>query len=70
MYLKLCSNYAVDHSLSFDAKKSFLLCFIPKIVNFSSLKLYLDKHVTPYVSECRYLDIIICQKNCGRNSEG
>ena len=29
--LNLCSKYAVDNSLTYNAKKSFSLCFIPRI---------------------------------------
>ena len=33
--LNLCSKYAVDHSLTYNAKKSFSLCFIPRTVKIS-----------------------------------
>ena len=65
--LNLCSKYAVDHSLTHNAKKSFLLCFIPRTVKISRPQLYLDTLVIPHVSECKYLGIIVCQKNCDRN---
>ena len=65
--LNLCSKYAVDHSLTYNAKKSFSLCFIPRTVNISRPQLYLDTLVIPHVSECKYLGIIVCQKNCDRD---
>ena len=33
--LNLCLKYTVDHSLTYSAKKSFLLCFIPRTVKIS-----------------------------------
>ena len=65
--LNLCSKYAVDHSLTYNAKKSFSLCFIPRTVKISRPQLYLDTLVIPHVSECKYLGIIVCQKNCDRD---
>ena len=60
--LNLCSKYAVDHSLTYNAKKSFSLCFIPRTVKISRPQLYLNTLVIPHVSECKYLDIIVCQR--------
>ena len=65
--LNLCSKYAVDHSLIYNAKKFFSLCFIPRTVKISRPQLYLDTLVIPHVSECKYLGIIVCQKNYGRD---
>ena len=65
--LNLCSKYAVDHSLTYNAKKSFSLCFIHRTVKISRPQLYLDTLVIPHVSECKYLGIIVCQKNCDRD---
>ena len=65
--LNLCSKYAVDHSLTYNAKKAFSLCFIPRTVKISRPQLYLDTLVIPHVSECKYLGIIVCQKNCDRD---
>ena len=55
-----------DHSLTYNAK-SFSLCFIPRTVKISRPQLYLDTLVIPHVSECKYLGIIVCQKNCDRD---
>ena len=33
--LNLCSKYVVDHSLTYNAEKSFSLCFIPRTVKIS-----------------------------------
>ena len=62
--LNLCSKYAVDHSLTYNAKKPFSLCFIPRTVKISRPQLYLDTLVIPHVSDCKYLGIIVCQMNC------
>ena len=47
--LNLCSKYAVDHSLTYNAKKSCSLCFIPRTVKISRPQLYLDTLVIPHV---------------------
>ena len=65
--IAICSKYAVDHSLTYDAKKSFSLCFLPRTLKISRPQLYLDTLVIPHVSECKYLGIIVCQKNCDRD---
>ena len=65
--LNLYSKYVVDHSLTYNAKESFSLCFTSTTVKTSRPQLYLDTLVIPHVSECKYLGIIACQKNCHRN---
>ena len=65
--MNLCTKYAVDHSLTYNAKKSFSLCFIPRTVKINRPQLYLDTLVIPHVSECKYLSVIVCQKNCDRD---
>ena len=46
------------YSLTCNAKKSFSLCFISRIVKISRPQLYLDTLVMPHVSECKYHGII------------
>ena len=67
--LNLCTKYAVDHSLSYNVKMFFSLCFIPRTVEINRSQLYLDILVIPHDSECKYLGtrIIVCQKNCDRD---
>ena len=55
------------HCTKLFFKKVVLLCFIPKTVKISRPQLYLDTLVIPHVSECKYLGIIVCQKNCDRD---
>ena len=62
--LGLCSKYVIDHSLIYNAKQSFSLCFIPGTLKFGRPELYIDNLLIPNVSECKYLGTIICQKNC------
>ena len=62
--LGISSNYAIDHSLTYNAKSSFSLCFIPGTLKFDRPAVYLDNLLIPKVSECKYLCTIICQKNC------
>ena len=62
--LGICSKYAIDHSLTYSAKKSFSLCFIPGTLKFDRPELYMDNLLITNVSECKYLGSIICQKNC------
>ena len=65
--LNLCSKCAVDHSLTYNTKMSFSLCYIHRTARISRPKLYLDTLVILHVSECKYLGIIVCQKNCDRD---
>ena len=65
--LNLCSKCAVGHFLTYNAKKSFSLCFIPRTVKISRPQLYLNTLVIPHVSECKYLGVIVSQKNCDRD---
>ena len=55
--LNPCSKYVVDHSLTYNAKK-----FITVEIS-TRPQLYLDTPVIPRVSDCKYLGIIVCQKN-------
>ena len=63
----LCSKYAVDHSLTYKAKKSVSLCFLWRTAKIGRPQLYLDTLVIPHVSECKYLAIIVSQMNCDRD---
>ena len=54
----------IDHSLTYNAKRSFSLCFIPGTLKYGRPALYMDDLLIPNFSECKYLGTIICQKNC------
>ena len=62
--LGIYSEYAIGHSLTYNVKKSFSLCFIPGTLKFGRPALYMDDLLFPNVSDCKYLGTIICQKNC------
>ena len=51
--LGICSEYAIDHSLTYNANKSFSLCFIPGTLKFDRPALYMDNLLIPSVSECK-----------------
>ena len=62
--LSICSKYAINNSLTYNAKKSFSLCFILGALKCGRLEQYMDNLLIPNVSQCKYLSTIICQKNC------
>ena len=39
--LSICSTYAIDHSLTYNAKKSCSLCFTPGTLNIGTPELYM-----------------------------
>ena len=62
--LDICSNYAKEHSLMYNGKKSFSLCFKRKTIKCERPVLIMDKLDIPNVTQCRYIGITICKKNC------
>ena len=50
--LNLCSKHAVDSSLTYDAKKCFSLCFIPRTVKISKPQVNLDTLEIHHISKC------------------
>ena len=62
--LNVCSNYATEHSLSYNANKSYSLCFKATTIKFESPTLYFGQMSIPNVTDCRYLGITISVKNC------
>ena len=56
-FLGICSNYAIDHSLTYNTKK-----VIHGTLKFGSPAQYIDVLLSPNVSECKYLVTNICQK--------
>ena len=49
--LDICDKYVTGHQLTYNATKSFTLCFKGKLV-------------VPAVDKCKYLGIIISEANC------
>ena len=62
--LDLCSVYATNHQLSYNATKSFSLCFKPNQLKIKPPNFALGKKVILSVDQCNYLGIIISVKNC------
>ena len=60
--LNVCSKYATKHSLSYDANKSYSLCFKATTIKFKRLTLYIGQINIPNVTDCRYLGITISVK--------
>ena len=57
-------NYATEHSLSYNANKSYLLCSKATTINFERPTLYFSQISIPNVTDCRYHGITISVKNC------
>ena len=55
--LHICDTYAISHQLSYNATKSFSLCFKPKQIIIKSTSFVLGKEIIPAVDKCKYLDI-------------
>ena len=62
--LNICNQYASEHYLLYNSKKSYSLCFTPKGVKFERPLFELDIVAISIVTECRYLGIIVNQRNC------
>ena len=64
--LDVCSVYATNHQLSYNATKSFSLCFKPNRIKIKPPDFAFEKKVIPSVDKCKYLGIIIIisVKNC------
>ena len=62
--LNVCSNYATEHSLSYNANKSYSLYFKAKTIKFERPTLYFGQMSIPNVTDCRKLGITISVKNC------
>ena len=64
--LDLCSVYAVDHQLSYNATKSFSLYmyFKPNRIKIKPPNFALGEKCIPSVHQCKYLGIIISVKKC------
>ena len=62
--LNICSNYETEHSLSYNANKSYSLCFKATTIKFERPTLYYGKMTIPNVTDYRYLSITISVKNC------
>ena len=62
--LDICDKYSTGHQLTYNATKSFTLCFKLKHIKIGLLDFVLGKHVIPAVDKCKYLGIIVSEANC------
>ena len=62
--LNVCSNYATAHSLSYNANKSYSLCFKATAIQFERPTLYFGRMSIPNVTGFWYLGITISVQNC------
>ena len=53
--LNVCSNYATEHSLSYNANKSYSLCFKATTIKFKRPTLYFGQMSIPNVTDCGYM---------------
>ena len=60
--LNVCSKYATKHSLSYNASKSYSLCFKATTIKFKRPTLHFGQINIPNVTDCRYLGITISVK--------
>ena len=60
--LNVCSKYATKHSLSYNANKSYSLCFKATTIKFKGPTLHIGQINIPNVTDCRYLGITISVK--------
>ena len=63
--LNVYSKYTTEHSLSYNADKSYSLCFKATTIKFKRPTLHIDQINIPNVTDCWYLGITISvKKNC------
>ena len=65
--LNMCKNYAEQHSLHYNGRKSFSMCFKSNEIKFERPDLFIGDLKIPLVSECKYLGITISEKNCDQD---
>ena len=62
--LDLCSVYATNYQLCYNATKSFTLYFKPNRYKFKPPNFTLGENFFPSVDQCKYWGLIISVKNC------
>ena len=63
--LDICDTYAIRHQLSYNAIKSFSLCFRPIQFKINPPSFVLEKTIIPTVVKCIYLGSIVSETNGG-----
>ena len=59
-----CMLLSTNHQLSYNATKSFSLCFKPNRIKIKPPNFAWGEKVIPSVDQCKYLGIIISVKQC------
>ena len=62
--VNLCPRDIWVGFLTYNATKSFTLCFKPNHIKIGLPDFVLGKHVIPAVDKCKYLGIIVSEANC------
>ena len=62
--LNVCSKHATEHSLLYNANKSYYLCFKATTIIFERPTLHFGQISIPNVTDCRDLGITISVRNC------
>ena len=57
--LDVYNTYAISHQLSYNATKSFSLCFKPKQIKINPPSFVIRKQIIQAVDKCKYLGIIV-----------
>ena len=60
--LNVCSKYATEHSLSYNANKSYYLWFKATTIKFEKPTLHIGQINIQNVIDCRYLGICFCKE--------
>ena len=62
--LNVCHSFSIEHSLLYNGTKSYSLCFKLNSIKFERPVFYLGEMLTPKVTQCKYLGVIISDHNC------
>ena len=62
--LNVCLKYETEHSLSYNAYKSYYLCFKATTIKFERSTLHIGQINILNVTDCMYLGITISVNNC------
>ena len=58
--LTLCSNYAVEHDITFNCSKSVGVLFLPKYISLSNVpKVFLCNNVVKFKNNVKYLGVFL-----------
>ena len=61
--LSTCYTYSTDHSLLYNGKNTFSMCFKPRTIKFTRPWFFLAGMKIPIVTHCKYLGVIMSEHN-------